>query len=87
MIKIGVRELRQQATQILRRVQEEQEEYIITYRGRAVARLIPMKEEEQGRIEAQEVWAEMERLTEEVSARWPSDVSAVEAIREIRREL
>ncbi len=87
MNRIGVRELKQRAAQILREVQEKQEEYIITYRGQAIARLVPVEGEEHKRIGVQEVWIEMERLAEEISAQWPPDVSAVEAVKEVRREL
>lgn len=89
MTRVGVRELKQQATEILRRVREEQEEYIITYRGRAIARLIPVREENLERLKALtgEVWAEMDRLAEEISAQWPPGVSAIETVKEGRRGL
>jgi len=89
MTRVGIRELKQQATEILRKVREEQEEYTITYRGRPIARLIPVKEEELERLRAAtgEVWAEMDRLAEEISTQWPPGVSAVETVKEGRREL
>ena len=42
MATIGVRELRQQTSELLRRVKEEQAEYVITYQGRPVAVLLPL---------------------------------------------
>src|SRR4051794_26783039 len=45
MAQIGVRELKNQATEILRAVREHGAEYIVTYRGAPVAYLLPVKEE------------------------------------------
>ncbi|MCL5998174.1 MAG: type II toxin-antitoxin system prevent-host-death family antitoxin [Chloroflexi bacterium] len=45
MSLIGVRELRQQTTQVLRKVQEEKAEYVITYQGRPIALLLPLDTE------------------------------------------
>lgn len=84
MVEIGVRELKQQASDIIRRVREKKETITITYRGRPVAKLVPVEDRS---AEAQAVWAEMEELAREIGRRWPPDVSAVEAVKEQRREL
>ena len=36
---------------------------------------------------AQDVWANLDRLSAEITALWPKDMSAVDAIRDVRREL
>ena len=59
----------------------------ITYRGKVVARLVPVSDREARAEESRAAWARWERLAKEVSAVWPKGVSAVEAIREQRREL
>ena len=41
-VTVGIRELKQQATEILREVREERAEYIVTYRGEPVAMLLPV---------------------------------------------
>ena len=46
MPKVGVRELKNRASEILRAVREEGAEYIITYQGRPMAVLLPIEEEE-----------------------------------------
>ena len=46
MPKIGIRELKEQATAVVRRVREEGLEYVITLRGVPVAVILPV---EQGR--------------------------------------
>ncbi len=35
----------------------------------------------------EDVWANLDRLSAEITALWPKDVSAVDAIRDVRREL
>jgi prevent-host-death family protein len=46
MPKVGVRELKNKTSEILRAVREEGAEYIITYQGRPMAVLLPLDEEE-----------------------------------------
>ncbi len=89
---IGVRELREQTTRILRRVREEKAEYIITYQGRPVAVLLPvdtmqaetaMKEAERRTISGG--WTAYARLAEEIRRAWPSDQSSQTVLDEVRR--
>jgi prevent-host-death family protein len=47
MQQIGIRNLKNQVTEILRMVRESQMEYVVTYRGEAVALLLPLAEEKQ----------------------------------------
>ena len=42
MGEIGIRELKQRANEILRQVREEQETFTVTYRGKVVAKLVPI---------------------------------------------
>ena len=42
MPRVGVRELKNQTSEILRAVREERAEYIITYQGRPMAILLPI---------------------------------------------
>jgi prevent-host-death family protein len=42
MSLIGVRELRQQASEVIRCVREEGAEYVVTYQGRPVAIILPL---------------------------------------------
>jgi prevent-host-death family protein len=81
MPEVGVRELKNRASEILRAVREGRAEYVITYRGRPVARLVPIAEDEEG----EQAWQELERLSREISARWQSDKSAGELLDEVRR--
>ena len=87
MESVGVRELKERASEILRLVREQKQEVAITYRGKVVAQIVPVEEREVRRTVSQAAWANWRRLSEEISAVWPKGVSAVEAIREQRREL
>lgn len=45
MPSVGIRELKEQASEIVRQVREEQVEYIVTLRGEPVAVLVPVNRE------------------------------------------
>jgi prevent-host-death family protein len=94
MPRVGVRELKNRATEILRNVRENQAEYVVTYHGRPVAVLLPINEgwlEEETRrtVEAatpgEDVWVELEALRQEIDQSWQSDRTAVELVSEQRR--
>jgi prevent-host-death family protein len=84
---VGVRELRQHATEIVRQVRVKGATVQITYRGKVIARLIPVREVPPLPNADAGVWTDLDRLAAEIGARWPAQVSAVEAVREGRREL
>jgi prevent-host-death family protein len=83
MITVGIRELKQQTSELIRKVRESGSEIAITYHGKVVARLVPVREsvhpEETGRA-----WSELDELAAEIGAHWPEDVSASEAVAEGR---
>ena len=93
-MRVGVRELKNRATEIIRHVRESRAEYVVTYRGRPVAVLLPLDEgwldEETARaVEAatpsDDVWAELEALRQEIDQSWKSEKTAVELVAEQRR--
>ena len=94
MARVGVRELKNRTTEIIRDVRETQADYVVTYHGRPVAVLLPVDEawleaEAQRAAEAvtpgDEVWAELEALRQEIGRNWQSNKTAVELISEQRR--
>jgi prevent-host-death family protein len=87
MDEIGVRDLKENTSEILRRVREEKAVYRITYRGRVIAELAPTIDADQEHAEWERIWAEMDELAAEITKKWPAGVSAVQAVREQRREL
>jgi prevent-host-death family protein len=92
MSLIGVRELRQQTSEVIRRVREDRAEYVVTYQGRPVAIILPL---DAGRAEKEMVqasrkvvldnWERYERLAEELRRDWPTDLSTQDMIDSIRR--
>lgn len=87
MTTVGIRELKTNTSEIVRRVRELGEIVDITHRGEVVARLIPAHPVMTPADELSALWAEMDRLAEEVTAHWTGAPDAVEAVREGRREL
>lgn len=83
---IGVRQLKNEATRIVRSVREHGEEYIITVNGEPVAELRPLARDESGEAERTKRWlADIDELAREVSAATTTGETAVELVREQRR--
>jgi len=87
MEEIGIRELKQRASEILRQVRKEHESLSVTYRGKVVAKLVPAMDPSADQEVASAIWTRMDDLSREVSAHWPNGSSASEAVSEQRREL
>ena len=86
--RIGVRELKNQTSAVIRQVREAMAEYVVTVHGEPVAVLRPLDEAEKQRLresEIEDTMAEMKALAREIGAAWTSDRSAVELIEEQRR--
>ena len=87
-VTIGVRELKNHASRVIRAVREEMAEYVVTLRGEPVAVLRPLTEKEAQRLqqaEIDETLAEMRTMAQEVATAWTSDKSGVELVAEQRR--
>lgn len=92
MPQVGVRELKNEASEIIRTVREEQAEYVVTYRGKPVATISPILNQD---VESSiddvrpdaEFWASLDKLRAEIEANWQSEKTAVELIEEQRRQL
>ena len=87
MVTVGVRELKQQISRLLRLVRDEGEMVEITYRGEPVARLVPVNPPAPAPEEMEAILADLEQLAAEISARWPEGVSALDAVNDVRRDL
>ncbi len=91
---IGVRELKDQATGILREVRERRAEYVITYYGQPVAALIPLDEAQVDAMHQRTLATvrpddalrvEMDALRREIERSWRTGRSGVDLISEQRR--
>jgi prevent-host-death family protein len=92
MSLIGVRELREQTSEVIRRVREDHAEYVVTYQGRPVAVILPLDVEraeqemaEAGKRAVLDSWERYEHLAEELRQLWPGDLSSQDVIDAIRR--
>ncbi|RPI20718.1 MAG: type II toxin-antitoxin system prevent-host-death family antitoxin [Chloroflexota bacterium] len=84
MLTVGIRELKQQASELVRRVRETGNEVQITYHGKVVAMLVPVDPSEPPESEAR-AWADLDLLAAQIGQRWPDGVSASQAVDEGRR--
>ncbi|MDH7486336.1 MAG: type II toxin-antitoxin system Phd/YefM family antitoxin [Anaerolineae bacterium] len=91
MPMIGVRELREQTAEVLRRLREGKVEYIITYQGRPVAVLLPLLEQQVeeailqiGKQATAAGWEPYARLAETLRQEWPRGRSTQTVLDEIR---
>jgi prevent-host-death family protein len=90
MPDVGVRELKAQASEIVRQVRENRARYIITYRGEPVGLLMPLDEASpsslpSGEEPAETAWETLTRLGEEIGQGWQSPLSSTELLSEMRR--
>ncbi len=87
MPEVGVRELKAKTSEILRAIRERRARYVVTYRGRPVAALIPL--DDAAAVEApggeREAWGRLERLGEEIGRGWRSPQTSAELLSEMRR--
>lgn len=86
--KIGVRELKNQVSQIVRTVHEEMAEYVITVRGEPVAMLRPITDTDEQAWRQSEIdvfVTQMDILAQQVADEWRSEKTAVELLEEQRR--
>ena len=90
MPDVGVRELKTQASEIVRQVRENRARYIITYRGEPVGLLMPLDEASPSSLPSGEeptetAWETLTRLGEEIGQGWQSPLSSTELLSEMRR--
>jgi prevent-host-death family protein len=86
---IGVRELKNKATQVVRAVREHAAEYIVTVDGEPVAVLRPFTEDDDRQRRQETMRQEMQALRDlsrVVSESWISPKSALEILDEVRDE-
>jgi prevent-host-death family protein len=89
MERVGVRELKNRATQIVRAVREEHAEYLVTVDGEPVAVLRPCADADLQADRVAEYRAGLARLdavAQMVGAHWQSEKGAVDLLMEMREE-
>ena len=89
MAEIGIRELKAQASEIIRAVREQGVQYVITHRGRAVGILLPLEASPTGEArlasEGAAVWHELCALGAAIGRGRTSDQDSAALLAELRR--
>ncbi len=87
--EIGIRELKNQTSSIVRRVREEAAEYVITHHGQPVAVLRPIQAEDKEALQkqkAREAWHNLLEIGKALAESNPSAPSLVATLEEMREE-
>ena len=84
MVKVGVRELKQRASELVRLVGESGHPVQVTHRGRVVAILVPVRAKPDPNAE-RHACDSLDSLAAEIGASWPEGVSAAQAVGAARR--
>jgi prevent-host-death family protein len=86
MPRIGLRQLKTHASEVLRDVEARRTRYVVTNRGEPVAVIVPYAPaEEVERLSPDQAWALFLELRDKISAANPEPFSAVELMHELRR--
>jgi prevent-host-death family protein len=87
--RIGVRELKNRASAIVREVRETQTTYVVTVRGQPVAELRPLggvkTSRERRQDEVDQVMREVNELARRIARAWKSPKTATQLVEEQRR--
>ena len=91
---VGIGELKTQAEELIREVAESGRPIDIVRNGEVAARLSPapasqpeLRTRPWTEVERAAFWQRMDALSREIGRGWPKGVSAVDAVREQRRDL
>lgn len=86
MASVGVRELKEHTSEIVRRVRDNGETIDITYRGVVVATLVPKQKRSQGESDA--FWERLDKLRQNLAAQMgPDPIDVVELLNVERMEI
>ncbi|MBI4604547.1 MAG: type II toxin-antitoxin system prevent-host-death family antitoxin [Planctomycetes bacterium] len=92
MTIIGVNELSERTADILRRIQDERAEYVVTHEGKPVALLLPAGAElvEKAKLEAggealKRSWEAYASIAEKIRSQWPRDRASADVLNSLRR--
>jgi prevent-host-death family protein len=92
MPRVGIRELKAHASEIVRALREDKVHYIVTHQGQPVGVLSPIDEQQLDAILVQatatptdvELAAELDELSQEIARRWKGSKSGVKLVSEMR---
>jgi antitoxin (DNA-binding transcriptional repressor) of toxin-antitoxin stability system len=85
MITVAKHEFIERISEILDIAVENGETIEITFQSKVIARLAPVSEPKQpAKRDTSEAWKNLKRLSTELSAHWPQNVTTVDAISDAR---
>lgn len=85
MADIGARELKARAPEVLREVRDSRAHYVISYRGRPIAALVPLETPAAEADVGIDARAELEGLGDEIAKAWASPMTSTELLTQARR--
>jgi len=85
MSDIGIRELKIHASEIIHQVKEKRMMYMVTHRGRPVAAIVPVDEDQSSPVNDISAWEELEALGQKISQNWNSEKNSTEILSDQRR--
>ena len=85
MKTIGVKELKEHLSEVLRELEETGHVVGVSNRGRIVARLVPIRHDQRGPFNPRATIADLDTLAAEINADVPAGVRVEDTINEIRR--
>jgi antitoxin (DNA-binding transcriptional repressor) of toxin-antitoxin stability system len=80
-------ELTERINEILRLIEEEGETIELTDHGKTIAHVVPQETQSPQSQDQRGYWKEMDELAAKIGASWQDDMDAVEAVRDVRRDL
>ncbi len=78
MVTVGIRQLKQQASELVRQVRESDSPVQITDHGKVVALLIPAEQATDAEGEAR-AWPALDELAAQIGQRWPEKLPVQQA--------
>ncbi len=85
---LQARELLKRIDEILRLIEEEGETIELTNQGKSIAKWVPTQDAQKPANQNQDAfWEEMDQLAARIGVSWQGDMDAVEAVRDVRRDL
>lgn len=84
---VTIHELKTETGRILRAVRDEGVTYAVTHDGQVIARIVPADMPTPMEDDTESLLAMFDRLAVEISGHVSTDTSAVDMVREVRRDL
>lgn len=86
MPRIGIRDMKAHASEVMRDVRENRARYVVTHRGEPVGVIVPYSpKEERQPLSPDESWSQLFTALEALGKSWNTPLTSVEVLDEMRR--